>query len=257
MLHHPENAAPETEPIIQQVELNTIAASFSSLSAAAGDLHRYVLQSNTISLQERGECAGSYTTRTGFCFVESADHGKKIRRHLASRTDYYQDNAENAPEPRITVHGLPFNRSSFEIAKGIAKAHELYNREKCRGCRNGRAAWRAERIRPAQDRGGPLGEVSCQAHQEHSCGNKRLRKIVGRRGCTYDVIHDDWLWLRTMAGWRRTYGTFWSNMFLPLFRLQAEVSRRPSCIIAQDMDLTIILPRLSGTPASLSSGPVP
>ena len=32
-------------PVLQQVELNTIAASFASLSAKTGDLHRHVLAS--------------------------------------------------------------------------------------------------------------------------------------------------------------------------------------------------------------------
>ena len=42
--------------MLQQVELNTIAASFSSLSAKAGDLHRYLLGSVHL---ERADLIGS------------------------------------------------------------------------------------------------------------------------------------------------------------------------------------------------------
>ncbi|RKO89009.1 glutathione synthase [Blyttiomyces helicus] len=41
LLHAPTNASAEAKAVIQQVELNTIASSFSSLSNRAADLHRY------------------------------------------------------------------------------------------------------------------------------------------------------------------------------------------------------------------------
>ncbi|KND01668.1 glutathione synthetase [Spizellomyces punctatus DAOM BR117] len=43
LLHVPLDAPPKTEPVLQQVELNTIASSFSSLSHLAGDLHNFLV----------------------------------------------------------------------------------------------------------------------------------------------------------------------------------------------------------------------
>ncbi|TPX72981.1 glutathione synthase [Spizellomyces sp. 'palustris'] len=43
LLHVPLDAPPKTEPVLQQVELNTIASSFSSLSQLAGNLHNFLV----------------------------------------------------------------------------------------------------------------------------------------------------------------------------------------------------------------------
>ncbi|KAJ3015171.1 hypothetical protein HKX48_004752 [Thoreauomyces humboldtii] len=75
---------PSAEPIIQQVELNTIASSFSSLSHLTHDLHTF----------------------------------------LAKRTGFFND--PNLPSPDITEDALPENSSLHSIARGIAKAWDLY-----------------------------------------------------------------------------------------------------------------------------------
>ncbi|KAJ3299205.1 hypothetical protein HK104_009738 [Borealophlyctis nickersoniae] len=84
LLHVPLDAPTDSEPVLQQVELNTIASSFSSLSNLAGDLHRY----------------------------------------LYERTNFFND--PSLPSPDITSASLPVNSSIKTLAKGIAKAWELY-----------------------------------------------------------------------------------------------------------------------------------
>ncbi|KAJ3049283.1 hypothetical protein HK097_009708 [Rhizophlyctis rosea] len=84
LLHVPVDAPAFTEPVLQQVELNTIASSFSSLSGLASELHSYLL----------------------------------------NRTNFFNDPSLLSPD--ITASALPTNTSGTSIAKGIAKAHELY-----------------------------------------------------------------------------------------------------------------------------------
>ncbi|CAG8588857.1 10085_t:CDS:2 [Ambispora leptoticha] len=77
LLHLPPGA---NEPKILQVEYNTIASSFSSLSSLATDMHRYLLKA----------------------------------------TNYFDSS------PIIKEESLPQNEALDRLAKGIAKAHELY-----------------------------------------------------------------------------------------------------------------------------------
>ncbi|KAI9146466.1 eukaryotic glutathione synthase [Paraphysoderma sedebokerense] len=81
LLHFPKGS----DPIIQQVELNTIASSFAALSFLTGDLHKYLL----------------------------------------NKTDYYNRRDDPATFD-ITPESLVNNPTVAGIAKGIAKAHELY-----------------------------------------------------------------------------------------------------------------------------------
>ncbi|KAI9101059.1 glutathione synthase [Phlyctochytrium arcticum] len=82
ILHAPKDMS---KCVLQQVELNTIASSFASLSHRAHDLHQF----------------------------------------LAQRTEYF--NSADLKSPDITLSNLPDNTSITSLAKGIAKAWELYN----------------------------------------------------------------------------------------------------------------------------------
>ena len=53
LLHAPSPNAP---PVLQQVELNTIASSFSSLSAKVGELHRYLVRSASLDRPDILDC---------------------------------------------------------------------------------------------------------------------------------------------------------------------------------------------------------
>jgi len=94
MMHEPEGTAPADVRFLQ-VELNTVAASFGSLSSRTTDLHRFLLERYGM----RGDTAGDLRELYGL----SADEGFEGK--------------------------LPENATLKHIPAAIAKAHELYGAE--------------------------------------------------------------------------------------------------------------------------------